>query len=67
MQFDEKNFGNAFPRKLGYFIMYVVFTVIFYFILKILNRLPSDWIFFHVVGITLAIVLFGRLVKLLLK
>ncbi|MEK6846902.1 MAG: hypothetical protein AABY16_01915 [Nanoarchaeota archaeon] len=67
MQFDEKTFVDRFPRKVGYFLMYLIFTVVLYFILKILDKLPLDWTVFHVVGITLAIVLFGRLIKLLLK
>ena len=47
--------------------MYFVFTTIFYFILKLLNKIPDSWGYFHVLILTLFIVLLGTLIKLLLR
>ena len=51
----------------GYVIMYFIFTTILFFILKLLHRIPENWNYFHVVLITIMIVLLGTLIKMLLK
>jgi len=51
----------------GYVIMYFIFTTILFFILKLLHKIPENWNYFHVILITLTIVLLGTLIKMLLK
>ena len=54
-------------EKIGYVIMYFIFTTILYFILKLLDKIPDSWTYFHVLSLTLSIVLLGTLIKLLLR
>lgn len=51
----------------GFVIMYFIFTTILYFLLYLIHKLPADWTYFHVIIITLFIVLVGALIKKLLK
>ena len=66
MNFEAKK-PKKITEKIGYVVMYFIFTTIFYFILKSLDKLPDSWNYFHVLSLTLSIVLLGTLIKLLLK
>lgn len=67
MNFDKQDKGSKFTKALAYFVMYCVFTTMLFFLFKILGKTPSGWKIYHFIGITLALVLFGRLLKLTLK
>ncbi len=66
MKFKTKA-TNSLDKKIGCVFMYLVFTTILYFILKLLNKLPGSWNYLHVLILTLFIVLLGTLIKLLLR
>ena len=51
----------------GFTLSYFVFTTLLYFILKFVNKLPNDWTYFHIVGITLSIIIIGIIIKKLFK
>ena len=52
---------------IGYIFGYFIFTTILYFILVLLKKIPEDWDYFYVVGITLIIMVVGITIKKLLK
>lgn len=67
MKFEEDKRIEKFGKKVGYLTSYIIFTTVLYFILKYLNKLPSNWSYFHVVGLTFFIVLIGITIKRVLK
>jgi len=58
----EKNYEKKW-KILGFTFMYLLFTLVLYFIIKLLWSLPKQWTFFHVIAITLGITLLGGLIK----
>ena len=58
---------NKIAEKAGYIFSYFLFTTILFFILKFLNKLPENWTYFHIMGITLLIIIIGTLLKRILK
>jgi hypothetical protein len=52
---------------LGYVLMYFIFTTILFFILVLLKKLPDTWTYFHVITVTLTIILVGKLIRWFLK
>jgi len=66
MNFEAKKVKKT-GRRAGYVIMYLIFSTIFYFILRLLDKIPDSWNYFHVLSLTLSIVLLGTLIKLLLR
>ncbi|MEK6855101.1 MAG: hypothetical protein AABX73_02680 [Nanoarchaeota archaeon] len=62
---DRKNKKTA--EIIGYVIMYFIFTTILYFILRFLERIPPGWSYFHVMGISILVVLIGRTIKIFLR
>lgn len=67
MDFNNNKKNKKAGKVIGYLVMYFVFTTVFYFILKLLNRIPESWKYYHVMPITLALVLLGTLIKMLFK
>ncbi len=67
MKFEENKSVEKFGEKTGYVFAYFVFTTMLFFILALLKRLPQSWSYFHVMGLTLLIVLIGFGVKRLLR
>ena len=66
MNFEARKV-NKINKKIGYVVMYLIFSTIFYFVLKLLDKIPDSWNYFHVLSLTLSIVLLGTLIKLLLR
>jgi len=64
---EPSNSTEKVGEMLGYIIMYLIFTTILFFILKFLNKLPTSWTYLHVMALTLLIVLFGMLIRRILK
>ena len=63
MIFENKTEVERIGKVIGYIIMYFIFTTILYFILKILDKLPGTWDYFHIMAITITIALTGILIK----
>jgi len=61
--FNSEKFGKA----IAFIMMYFIFTTIFYFLLKFINKFPDNWNYFHIANITLFLILIGFLLKFLLK
>lgn len=55
--------GNRLGLATGYFL----FTTILYLILLLLDKLPGDWTYLHITGITLIIALLGTGLQRALK
>jgi len=54
-------------KKIGYLSGYFIFTTILYLMLKISKKMPNNWNYFYLMGITLIIVIIGILLKKNLK
>ena len=54
-------------KKIGYIFGYFLFTTILYLMLILLKKIPENWTYFHIMGITLIITITGALLKRLLK
>lgn len=65
--FEKKKSRGKIVRKIGYLIGFFVFVTILFFILKLLNKLPDSWTYFHVTGIVILIVIVATIFKRLLK
>ena len=58
---------KKFGKVVGFVVMYFVFTTVLYFLLRFLGKFPEGWNYFYLMLVTLAVVLFGNLLKILLK
>jgi len=67
MQFSSSSNSEKIGKAAGFVLMYLVFTIIAFFIFSLTKRLPDEWSFFHVMPFTLAIVLLGSLIQLLVR
>ena len=67
MEFNKKNNYEKAGKITGFLLMFAIFTILLYFILNFLNKIPEYWSLIHMFPITLLIVLLGTLIKLLLK
>ena len=65
MQFDKQKFKNI--ERAGYLITFIIFSAILYFILSFFEKIPADWIYLHVLGLSIGIVLLSKCLKRLLK
>ena len=57
MIFERNNNIERLGEKIGYVFAYFLFTTTLFFILKLLNRIPNFWSYFHIMLITLVIAL----------
>ena len=65
MQFDKQKFKNI--ERAGYLITFIIFSAILYFILSFFEKIPADWTYFDVLGLSIGIVLLSKCLKRLLK
>lgn len=66
MNFEKKE-PEKFGKILGYILMYIVFTTILFFILRLLDKQQGGLNYLIVMAITLSLILIGKLLKLWLK
>ena len=67
MQSEENKTVQKIGENAGFIFAYLLFTNILYFLLVFLNKIPTGWGFFHILGVTLFVVLAGLIIKRLLK
>lgn len=67
MQFEKTESTKLIGRRVGYIFSYFLFTTILYFIFIVLEKMPDSWTYFHVMGITLAVLVLGLILKKALK
>ena len=67
MKFEEDKRIEKFGKIVGYITSYAIFTTILYFLLKYLNKLPGNWSYFNIAGLTFFIILIGITIKRILK
>lgn len=67
MNFDSKFNLEKIGKKVGFMVMFFLFSIILYFILIFNNKLPKNWNFIHIISIVFLIVLIGSLIKWRLK
>jgi len=63
MDFNKKNMAFKFGKLFGFILMYTIFTIILFFILKITKKLPMGWNILYIGNVTLCISLLGVLIK----
>lgn len=63
MQFEEDKRYQKLGEKIGFIFGYFLFTTMLFFILLLSKKLPSSWSYFHIIGITILINIFGFLIK----
>lgn len=67
MQFDKNEVPENFGKAIGFIATYIIFTLIFFYFLNWLGKLPESWNIFHAGIITMFIVLTGILINLILR
>ncbi len=69
MKFEDnlRNLTQNFGRIIGFFGMYIIFTLIFFYFLSWLGKIPESWTLFHTSLITSSIILFGIIINLILR
>ena len=67
MNFNKKKEIEKVGKKIGYIFGYFLFTTVLYLILNLLKKIPSNWNYFHIMVITLLIIIIGTLLKKVLK
>jgi len=63
MQFEQDKTWEGYGNKTGYVFGYFLFTTILYLILFFLKKMPETWQYWHIMILTLAIVIIGRLMN----
>jgi len=67
MNFREDGIIRMIGKGIGFLMAYLLFTGLLFALLTLTQRLPSGWNLLHISIITLAIALFGGLIKRVLK
>lgn len=67
LNLDKKSLSGKMGNFLGYLVAYLIFTIILFFVLNYLNKLPEGWGYAHMLAIGLLISLIGSLIRELLK
>lgn len=63
---QNKSIGNI-GEKVGYVVGYFLFTTLLFFIMVLLDKIPTSWSYLHIMAITFLIVLIGEMIKRFLK
>lgn len=67
MRFEENKFAEKLGVKIGYLFGYFLFTTILFFLLRLTDKIPSNWIYLDIMIITFLITLIGITLKKFLK
>jgi len=67
LDFHEKNLTKKIGFGTGFVFSFVLFSIVLYFILTLLGRLPVSWGYAHVFMISISIFCIGTFIKLLQK
>lgn len=67
MEEKEITMSDKSGYYVGYLASYSVFTIVLFFVLRFLHRIPTDWTVVQVAGITLTLHIIGHCIKRLLK
>ncbi|OIO80989.1 hypothetical protein AUJ84_02120 [Candidatus Pacearchaeota archaeon CG1_02_32_132] len=67
LKLDKESLSEKIGNFLGYLVAYLIFTIILFFVLSYLNKLPEGWGYIHILAIGLLISLIGSLIRELLK
>lgn len=67
MFFEENKSIAKAGEIIGYTLSYLLFTLVLFFILKLFDKLPLNWSFVHLGGITALISLIGIIIQRALK
>ncbi len=67
LKFEKSTIDEKIGAGAGFLVSYFVFTTLLFFILYFLHKLPANWTYFHIAGITLAITIIGLLLNRYLR
>lgn len=64
---ERCRFLKLWGERIGYFSSYLLFTTGVGGVMLYLNKIPSEWSYFHLIGLTSMIVFGGLMIKQWLK
>jgi len=68
MDFEkERKFIGITGEKIGYLTMFIVFTLILYFMLRFFKKIPTSWNYLHVIVIGIIIILISYIIKRIIR
>ncbi len=67
MQFEPKPTLQNWGHRAGFLFSYAIFTTMLFFIMTWLGKLPANWNYIHVMGLTALIILLGLGIQRLLR
>lgn len=67
MQFEKNDKPKKIGEITGFFITFLIFSIILFFILKFLGKLPDSWNFFYIIGLAAIINITGLIIKKIIK
>ena len=59
--------SENFERKSGFFVGYLIFTTVLFFVLILIEKIPDNWNYLHIAGLTFVFTISGMLLKGVLK
>jgi hypothetical protein len=67
MEFDKNHSNFSISVYAGYLFSYFIFTTVLYFILTLLNKIPCEWTYFHVMIITISLIIISKILGKILE
>lgn len=64
---EEKDEEFKSGENLGYLLMFLVFSIVLYFVLSYFKKIPESWSYFHILFISVFIILIGKGIRLWLE
>lgn len=58
----KKTLTYSIGEIFGFVSAYFLFTTMLFFVLTFLNKIPDSWTYFHIIGITISIILIGVII-----
>ena len=59
--------AKEYGEVLGFLAMFLISTVILYFVLNFLKKMPENWGYFHIFALVFLIILVGAFVNKILR
>ncbi|MFH0936636.1 MAG: hypothetical protein V1815_03095 [Candidatus Woesearchaeota archaeon] len=67
MKFEENKKAEKIGEKIGFIVMYFIFTTFIYLILRLSKKIPENWSYIHIIILTFGIIIIGGILNKILK
>ena len=64
---QDKDIVKEVGIKVGFIFGYFLFTTIIYFVFLTLKKLPDNWNYFNIIGVTIGITVIGTVLRKILR